>query len=409
MVTSYPLTHTHLTHSQAQGVIDGIFSSPSIDGAPQSNPLSALPHPGRITHITELSSEGGTFNTCYILHFPAPPTKQPIATITQLVLKIAPPPNIRLLRYESTPTPLLAIEAYLLDHLTTNQPSLPVPRALAYDDTLTLLDSPFLLTTFLPGVPLSYLRSELAEEKVREIDFEVGRLLRGVNEVRAGIGSGGWGGAWGMVSGKPGTGAWVWVWEFVEGLLRDAEDMKILLPYVEIRRAVRMWGGALDGAQIDCSEAVGGEEEDVLDEPPHPHNPKLCILDFSDSSILVDPDTCRITGLLDFERAFWGDPIAQDIFLPGSPGRENVIRGYNSQSTLNKQMPGRNSRRRRCRELLYMVLSSTTKIMQWYYRQLRSDREEMVQRKRLVEALGALERLSLEAEEPEEGVGKVVV
>ena len=362
MVTSNPLTHTHLTHSEAQDVIDSIFHSPTstpLDGASQSKPLPAFPHPGRITHITELSSRGGTFNTCYLLHFPAPPAKHSTA-ITQLVLKIAPPPNIRLLRYESTPTPLLAIEAYLLDHLTTNQPSLPVPRVLAYDDTLTLLDSPFLLTTFLPGVPLSDLRPELAKERAREIDFEVGRLFRGINEVRAGGGAGGWGGAWGMVSGKPGAGAWEWVGEFVGGLLRDAEDMRVLLPYGEIRTAVGMWGGLLDrgleGEEIEFLEVDGGVL-DVLDEPPHPHNPKLCILDFSDSSILVDPDTCGITGLLDFERAFWGDPIAQDIFLLESPGREDVICGYNSQSTSlkNKKMPcaarGRSSSRR-CRELL---------------------------------------------------------
>ncbi|KAF8443345.1 kinase-like domain-containing protein [Terfezia claveryi] len=340
MVTSNPLTHTPLTHSEAQDVIDSIFHIPGsnpLDSAPQSKPIFTLPYPGRITQITELSSGGGTFNTCYLLHFPTPPARYSTAA-TQLVLKIAPPPNIRLLRYESTPTPLLAIEAYLLDHLTTNQPSLPVPRVLAYDDTLTLLDSAFLLTTFLPGVPLSDLRPKLAEQRAREIDFEVGRLLRKVNEVRAG--------------------AWEWVGEFVEELLRDAEDMRVLLPYVEIRRAVGLWGEVLDqrvvkGEEIDC---LDGDMVDVLDEPPNTHTPKLCILDFSDSSILVDPDTCRITGLLDFERAFWGDPIAQDIFLSGSPGREDVIWGYNSQSTLkNKKMPSASqmrNRRRRCRESL---------------------------------------------------------
>ena len=54
-----------------------------------------------------------------------------------------------------------------------------------------------------------------------------------------------------------------------------------------------------------------------------------------------------------------------------------------------------------------MVLSSTTKILQWYYRQLMPDREEMIQRTRLVEALGELERLSLE--ERVEKVVKVTV
>ena len=141
----YPLTRSHLALAEAQEVIDNIFGSHlddkvavvgKEDGTHQARKPSLTqdhPHPGRISHISELSG-GGTFNSCYLLHFATRPSNAP----SHLVLKIAPPPNVRLLRHESTPTPLLAIEAYLLNLFRNQQPPIPVPQVLAYDDTLTL-------------------------------------------------------------------------------------------------------------------------------------------------------------------------------------------------------------------------------------------------------------------------------
>ncbi len=37
--------------------------------------------------------------------------------------------------------------------------------------------------------------------------------------------------------------------------------------------------------------------------------PRLAVLDFSDSSVLIDPESKEVTGLIDFERAVWGDEL----------------------------------------------------------------------------------------------------
>ncbi|KAF8458261.1 phosphotransferase enzyme family-domain-containing protein [Kalaharituber pfeilii] len=427
MTLSQPLTRTPLTVFEAQEIIDSIFPPPVSDpshGGSQSNPLSQDTHPGPISKIEELTS-GGTFNTCYILHFcPANPS---LGDHLKLVLKIGPQPDVRLLRYENTPTPLLSIEAYLLNLLHQQQHTpnvyVPAPKVLAYDDTLTLLDSPFLLTTYLPGTPLSELRARgaLTEEQLQEVEYTVGRLLRVVNETRAGGGVGGWDGAWGMVTGQPCRGASEWYLEHVEGLLRDGEDLRLLLPYAEVRKAMRTWAKLLgagpehrnDGAENNSGKTKAVEElalVNALDYPPS--TPRLCILDFSDSSVLVDPATAQVMGLIDLERAYWGDPIAQEIFQPRNPRRKSVIAGYNSwpiSSVLGSSAPLESTTRdtrkrisRKCREMLYTILTSTTKILNSYSRQLRQQDgsfcDEMVERKRLVEALrelGALEGVVL--------------
>lgn len=410
----YSLTCASLTISEAQDVIDSIFSSPLTAQTDEDDPEGKLvpnsSHPGQVAYISKLSGTG-TFSTCYSLHFEplsdSHPTDSQTATINtntnfcQLVLKIAPPPNVRLLRHESTPTPLLAIEAYLLDLLGQQMQGgfglvldvpIPVPRVLAYDDTLTLLDSPFLLTTSVPGVPLDHLLAlgRLTPLQVKEVNMSVGGLLRAVNETHAGVGVGGWDGVWGMVTGHPGSSAQEWFTEHVEGLLRDGEDMRVLLPYEEVRRAVQKWGPLLNPSSHDvnglpaalggvgsggAAQEISGERGDILDETPT--HPRLCILDFSASSVLIDPVTAKVTGLVNLERASWGDPIAQEVFLPitgtdeATKMREDVITGYNSwpiptssipihtdiqldvvQSATSNTCVKRVRWRRRCRELL---------------------------------------------------------
>lgn len=413
----HSLTCASLTISEAQDVIDSIFSSPlNVQIDEDDHEVKSVPHsshPGRVAYISKLSGSG-TFSICYLLHFEplsgfCPTDNQPAmintnSSIHQLVLKIAPPPNVRLLRHESTPTPLLAIEAYLLNLLGQQVQgelglgldlSIPLPRVLAYDDTLTLLDSPFLLTTSVPGIPLDHLLAsgQLTATQAKEVGMSVGRLLRAVNETHAGVGVGGWGGAWGMVTGQPGSSAQEWFIGYVEGLLRDGEDMRVLLPYEEVRRAVEKWGPLLNSSSHDVNslstmpEKIGNEKaaheisterRDILDETPT--HPRLCILDFSASSVLIDPVTAKVTGLINLERASWGDPIAQEVFLPivssdeaARMNREDVIMGYNSWPIPTNSMPVHTNiqtnivrsatssdcvkrvmsiRRRRCRELL---------------------------------------------------------
>ncbi|KAI5790700.1 hypothetical protein DFH27DRAFT_204276 [Peziza echinospora] len=107
-----------------------------------------------------------------------------------------------------------------------------------------------------------------------------------------------------------------WYKSHVESLLRDGEDMRILLPYAEIRRAMGRWAGVLDlDHEYDHlqSQTADNPSTSTQQQPPLPLQPKFTILDLSTTSILLDPKTGVVTGIVDFERAMWGDPVAQMI------------------------------------------------------------------------------------------------
>lgn len=75
--------------------------------------------------------------------------------------------------------------------------------------------------------------------------------------------------------------------------MRDGEDALISLPYDHVRDLVRKHRAALDKIS----------------------QPKLVLLELSsDNNVVVDVDQERVTGLLDFSTAIWGDPFMSDCF-----------------------------------------------------------------------------------------------
>jgi hypothetical protein len=63
---------------------------------------------------------------------------------------------------------------------------------------------------------------------------------------------------------------------------------------------------------------------DVLDEVT---TPCLVHWDLWDGNVFVDPATLRITGLIDFERAMWADPLIEAVFGRPDP-RSAYVTGY---------------------------------------------------------------------------------
>jgi hypothetical protein len=94
--------------------------------------------------------------------------------------------------------------------------------------------------------------------------------------------------------GFPGFRSWAKAFAFLlEAVMRDGEDALISLPYDNIRDIVRKHRGSLD----KISQA------------------KLVILEMSsDRNIVVDVKEEKITGVLDFSTAIWGDPFLSDCF-----------------------------------------------------------------------------------------------
>ena len=207
-----------------------------------------------------------------------------IADSTSLYLQVSPPASVPLLRQERQ---ALQTEAITLSLLSASY--LPIPTVLHHDTTGSLLGVPFLLTTGVPGTPLSaflpyasqYTRLAI-DGQLSELETSITRLtcpLFGpVTHVAAGNGYRCWRDAYKAMLGS---------------VLKDGEDMFVNLPYASIRTAVE-------------------NVENVLDVVMQA---KLCVPGLgAAANVFVEEraQEVKVVGLVDFKSAFWGDAAILD-------------------------------------------------------------------------------------------------
>jgi aminoglycoside phosphotransferase (APT) family kinase protein len=210
--------------------------------------------PGRVTAYSELPE--GTYNTVYRIDLSDPSG--------ELMLKVAP----------SEGTPGLTYEHQLIETETEFYQAalgkVPVPEVVHAGDD-------FLLMTALPGATM---RTAGGRERYRR---ELGTLVAALHEVT------------GPGFGYPQRGLTArWGDAFLgmmDDLFADASRFGVALPEGATRQVVV--------ERLDLLNSV-----DV---------PRLVHFDLWDGNILVDGE--RITGLIDGERAFWGDPVAEFVSL----------------------------------------------------------------------------------------------
>jgi aminoglycoside phosphotransferase (APT) family kinase protein len=102
------------------------------------------------------------------------------------------------------------------------------------------------------------------------------------------------------------------------------------MPYAEIYRRLE--------AQFAVLEAV--------------QTPRLVHWDLWDGNIFVDPQTLRVSGLIDFERALWGDPLIEAVF-GDIDGCQHARAGYGEDLLA---APGGRMRRRLYNIYLHLIM-----------------------------------------------------
>ncbi|UWP78665.1 phosphotransferase family protein [Dactylosporangium fulvum] len=210
---------------------------------------------------------------------------------TDVVVKIGPPADCPLLRYEQG---MIPAEARYYRLVAAHAPEVPVPPVLYADDDLVVVG-------LLPGRPLA----EQADGTADGVREQLGRALRTLHTVT--------GTRFGY-DGPGRTGADGWREAFTgmtADLLADARDWGVTLPAgdAELLGAIDRHGDALDEVRT----------------------PSLIHFDLWDGNVL-----CRdgaFTGLVDGERYFWGDPLYDFVCtaigqrMEETPGHP-VLRGY---------------------------------------------------------------------------------
>ena len=209
----------------------------------------------------------GTYNTAYRIR---------VAGDDDLVLKIAPDPGRPTMGYEHD---IMRTEALFYRKAVA---AIPVPRIVHADFSRQVIDSDFLVMTALPGENWHAQRARLDDTPLRH---QLGGLVAALHRIT--------GPGFGYPQDKPAT---TWRAAFTamfDMLLADAARFAAPLPW-----------------PLDRIRDVTSRHTDALDEV---RTPVLVHFDLWAGNILVDDS--RITGIVDGERAFWGDPLAEMVSL----------------------------------------------------------------------------------------------
>jgi hypothetical protein len=331
----------------------------------------------------------------------------------QMLLSFAPSLAIRLLRHEQT---LLSSEAMLISFITgilkpkasEEEPLLTdsettlqtsrgseltqlVPTLLKHSSNTREIGYPYTIFEPVVGEPLSKLMIYLSLTEQQQIDKQIGSLVRDLALITSPSGK------FGTVSRvcddpfksdtvEPSSslqGSTDWTCAFmslVEGILRDGEDMSVLLPYDVIRGHYQRLAWRLSAVTV----------------------PRLVVIDAGDATnVLVERDTegespptslgPRVTGLRDWSQGIFGDPLISSCFDDPSEGFLDGWRLDGSEDIIEDEEGAP------VRSLLYGCYRACVNIVTEYYRpQPDSSRRELEGRRKLTNVLVELSKVDIE-------------
>lgn len=221
-----------------------------------------------------------------------------------LIMKISPRSATKLMRYEYE---LMKTEIEVLQMLDQiNQ--IPVPKVLAYDRSRTMIDGEYFIMEQLAGQPYNQVKENMSTNERAAIEQQLGALARALHDIK-GTGFGHYC--------DPMNEHMTWREVFlmlINSVLDDGEEagMKLSMPYDELRHMI--------SSKSICMNEVT--------------EPSLVHWDLWDGNFFVKDGS--ITGIIDFERALWADPLFEHYFSNTGLDTSSFIRGYGRYEQLTR-------------------------------------------------------------------------
>jgi aminoglycoside phosphotransferase (APT) family kinase protein len=200
----------------------------------------------------------------------------------QVVLKIAPPAGVEVLTYErGAMATELAASRLIREHTTV-----PVPEIHFADRSREVCDADYFFMEFVDGSNFGMIKQSLSPAERDAYQEALGAVTRELNSIK--------GSAFGRLGG-PGVADWrAYFVSLVDDILNDGA-----------RRAVDLGRDYADIREVVESHA------DTLDEVTEP---VFVEWDLWDNNAMIRDG--RIVGVIDHERAFYGDPLIEAGFTP---------------------------------------------------------------------------------------------
>jgi aminoglycoside phosphotransferase (APT) family kinase protein len=279
-----------------------------------------------ITGIKEFND--GWFNAIYSISF---------EDNSEVVLKVSPTSDIRVLTYERD---IMNTEVKVMQ-LLRESTDLPIPEVYYYDKSRTLIDSEYYFMEKIKGEAYNKVKEKLSKEQRLCIDKQIGACNRKINEIKRD--------RFGSIAVEEKTGtSWSEVFiGMVKDVLRNGEEYEVKLPY-----------------EYKYIETLFTEHKVSLDKVTEP-----CLVhwDLHEGNVFVNESYDKIVGIIDFERAFYGDPLIEFCFGKFYD-RKNFVEGYGKDLIVSKEDE--------CIRILYDLYLSLIMVIECKYRQF--DNEDHV-------------------------------
>ncbi|MFX3635134.1 MAG: phosphotransferase family protein [Candidatus Pristimantibacillus sp.] len=203
------------------------------------------------------------------------------------ILKAAPLKDIPVMRYENK---IMTAEVEVLK-LVGQQSRVPVPEVHLHDASCTIIPTEYFIMEKLNGSPYNHVKDSLSEQERKSIEYELGKYNAVINEIK--------GEKFGYFAQmEQGRAHWQDAfYEMISGVLADGRDANVELPasYAVIEQEI--------ASRMDCLVEV--------------QEPKLVHWDLWDGNVFVHDK--QISGIIDFERAMWGDHLIEHYFSHFGP------------------------------------------------------------------------------------------
>lgn len=246
----------------------------------------------KISHFTAKELAGGLCNAVYLLE----------AEQQKFVIKIAPAPEVKIMRHEKN---ILNTEANMLK-LLEEKTTVRAPRLLAYDESCTLCNSPYMIMTFMEGTSLATMNPRPEEQSIGQMRRDIGRFCLEMSKLKA------------KQFGIPAMPETYreencdFVLLLFQMLLQDAKEKGIEIPAVTGEELLSM---------IESQRQILNEAK----EPCYVHT------DTWDGNLMVKDNT--LVGLVDFAAILYGDPLMNHDFHDFSEEpRKEFLEGFEKTS-----------------------------------------------------------------------------